>query len=119
MRKKLAVGVGLVAVVLAIAGPPFVTWSARSYELPLRVGMTEEEVQAALGNLPSRMGDSGGVAGAVMLWQKRYDPSPDWLGNRESIQVTYVNSRVTSWEIEPRSRTRPHWLSAAAKWFGW
>jgi hypothetical protein len=40
MRKKLAYGVGLVAVVLAIVVPPFVTVSVRPYEPPLRIGMT-------------------------------------------------------------------------------
>jgi len=49
MRKKIAVGVGLVAVVLAIVGPPFVALSVRPYEPPLRVGMTRNDVESVLG----------------------------------------------------------------------
>jgi hypothetical protein len=36
MRNKVGIGAGLVAVVLAVVGPPFVALSVRPYEPPLR-----------------------------------------------------------------------------------
>ena len=53
MPKEIAVGVGLVAVILAIVGPPFVALSVRPYEPPLRVGMESWEVKQAIGKWDS------------------------------------------------------------------
>ncbi len=49
MRTRIAIGAGLVAIMLAIVGPPFAMWSMSPYMLPLRAGMTESEVEAVLG----------------------------------------------------------------------
>jgi hypothetical protein len=124
MRKKFGVGFGLIAVVLAIAGPPFVALSMRPYEPlyepPLRVGMNEDEVNFLLGacNCPSSYMlstefDHPGLP-------RFYGPNPDWAGNQQHIGVWFDNEhRVTAWEIQCLPRTYPPWLDAVMEWVGW
>jgi len=61
MRKRIAIGAALVAVMLSIVGPPFVTWSVRPYP-PLRAcpgSMIAVTASLRLDG-PSRGGDAWG-----------------------------------------------------------
>jgi hypothetical protein len=145
MRNKLAIGVGLVAVVLAIVGPPFVALSARPYEPSLRVGMTEQEVDALMGTeICSLVKGSGGGSGVSrssghgsMTVGDEADESRSWVGQHWTTMNIYVDGpdcvgrrrqvsvhfdregTVTHWETEPLTLTRPPWLDRALKWIGW
>jgi hypothetical protein len=118
MRNK--VGLGLVAVMLAIVGPPFVALSVRPYEPPLRVGMTPKEVQMIIG-LPQRSW--------AFKWEvEEYYIGPDCCGNHSLLRVFFEKNyrppmlpdmKVISWQVQSLPRTRPPWLDAALKWVGW
>ena len=47
LQKQPALAAGLGAVILAIVRPSFMPLSVRPYELPLRIGMTENDVESA------------------------------------------------------------------------
>jgi hypothetical protein len=55
MRKELTIGFGLVAVVLAIVGPPIVAFGVLPHEPSLRIGMDRSEAHAVMGNSPDPM----------------------------------------------------------------
>jgi hypothetical protein len=114
LRDKLTFGVGLVAVVLAIVGPPFVALSVRPYEPPLRVGMTLREAIDVLEQ-------QGSCATIFEVRQTKVFMRPDCLGG-QCAAVLYFNwnkDRLTKWEIIHLPRTRPTWLDTALRWVGW
>jgi hypothetical protein len=112
MRKKVAIGIGLVllaSVVMVLV----VLWLPPT-EPPLRVGMTEEEVRALLGEPETTLVSGPGILLSIFF------PEPDWLGyNRRITIVRDVNSQVIYWNDEPLPRTRPPWLDRAMKWVRW
>jgi len=113
MRKHLAIGVGLVAVTLAIVGPPFVALSVRPFEPPLRVGMTRREAIDVLKQ-------QGRGPTIFEVRQTRVFMKPDCLGG-QCEAVLYFNWNedcLTKWEIAHLLRTRPPWLDTALKWVG-
>jgi hypothetical protein len=114
MRNKATISVGLVAVVLAIVGPPFVALSVRPYKPALRVGMTHREAIDVLEQ-------QGRDATIFEVRQTRVFMKPDCLGGQYQA-VLYFNWHedcLTKWEIIHLPRTRPPWLDAALKWVGW
>jgi hypothetical protein len=133
MRKRMAIGVGMVAVMLAIVGPPFVTWSVRPYP-PLRVGMTPKEVEEIIGLPTVFFGGAWEIhhdfdgSRLFVPAGPRYYIGPDCFGNNLSVKVHFKagdqssspdDKKVTSWEVTPLPRTRPPWLDKALKWVDW
>jgi hypothetical protein len=114
MRKKIDVVVGLVLVVLAV--PVLVCDWMGPAKPPLRVGMSPDEVHAAIGDVPCL--NSGTVSGNNYFLDEDYY-SVDWLGNQTEIHVSFFNSEVTEVHTEPLPRTRPPWLDRALKAVGW
>ncbi len=121
--KRIAIGVGMVAVMLAIVGPPFVAFSVRPYEAPLRVGMTPQEVEEIIGLPTIYLGATLGVSPG-----DHYYIGPDCFGNDLEVIVHFKTGdqrsspddrKVVSWEVKRLSRTRPPWLDKALKWVGW
>jgi hypothetical protein len=111
MRRKIAVFLGLL--LLALLAAILVGRFVPSDEVPLRVGMDEDEVDAVFGDHKGMLG-TGGVVGNFSWGQKAYY-SVDWLGNRTKVSVFFLNHRVDKWEREILPRTRPPWL----KWANW
>jgi hypothetical protein len=143
MRKQLAIAAGLVAVVPAIVGPPFVVLTSRPYELPLRVGMAEQDVDALMG-IPFKVvgqgtggGSSRGSTHGSMTAVDESDESTSWIGPHWTVMKMYVDGpdcvgrrrqvsvhfdregTVTHWETEPLTLARPPWLDRALKAVGW
>jgi hypothetical protein len=121
MRKKIAVGAGLVAVVLAVV--VLVCDRMGPAEPPLRVGMNKEEVEAVLGQ-PVYAGEyhvfwNGKGEAANVDRGDGYESSPDLFGNHSRCMVHYNNNSAVRWEIEPLPRTRPPWLNRVLKAVGW
>jgi hypothetical protein len=113
MRKKIAVGVGLVAVFLAIVGPPFVALSLLSAQPPLRVGMEHEEVRKLLGKPENTMWHRF----ARTEW---YTVELNLLGDQQEVWVWYDREeRVKGWKTKRLLRTRPAWLDRSLKAVGW
>jgi hypothetical protein len=113
MGKNLAVGVGLVAVVVAIVGPPFLALSLLSPQPPLRVGMEPEEVHRLLGK------PEYGILHRFTRTEL-YKVDLNLLGDQQEIWVRYDREdRVQGWETNRLPRTRPSWLSQAMKVVGW
>jgi hypothetical protein len=116
MRKRIAVSIGLIVVMLAIVGPALVTHSVRASELPLRVGMTPREAWDVL--------ELRGIRGPVIVNPERpeleFVLETDWLGGRCAV-VVYFNDepRITRWETVHLPRARPPWLDKALKWTNW
>ena len=51
-------------------------------------------------------------------YRSDYYPTPDWVGNRECITVSFDrDDRVNSWRVIPLPRTRPPWLDRVMKTF--
>src|SRR5260370_10189841 len=118
MRRKMAVVVGLVAVVLAVT--VVVGDRMPPAEPPLRKGMV--------------FSDTGPLMIRHYHWtryqSKQYlreweSDEPDWLGNRQKVTIyfdsssTNAHSVVTCWELESLPRTRPPWLDRPLKAIGW
>jgi hypothetical protein len=149
MRKKLAIGVGLVAVVLAVA---VIGWACITPAAPpLRVGMNREQAERALGqpyslvaaDLPPGVYCEGNLKGTHHLKsaklaasvdlqegeEKRfifqYSAGPDLLGNNQATAIVFklddsINEfQAVRWQVEDRPRTRPPWLDRALKAVGW
>jgi hypothetical protein len=132
--RKLPLAAGLVAILLAIVGPPLVTWSMRPYEPPLRVGMTSLEVEEMVSQPWTCMPrdyfswydfDEGW---AFTCLTHEYTIGPDWLGGNQLLTVhfqvrgrhrNFIDTRVTSWDAKPLPRSRPPWLDRALKAIGW
>ena len=114
IRKKITVGFGLAAVVLAIVVPPLVALSVRPYEPPLRVGMNWRDVEQAIGKW-----DSSASTNPISRRIEYRDYGPDWIGRRQKIAVVYEKEKVIDWEVTSASSTRPLWLDTAMKWVGW
>jgi hypothetical protein len=111
MRKKIAIGVGLVAVALIV--PVVVCGRMAPAQPPLRAGMTADEVFDLLGI---------GIGGSCTLHSSESDfiTEPDWLGNQAWIEVEFDGDhRVVGWDTHPLSRTRPPWLDQALNAVGW
>jgi hypothetical protein len=111
MRKMIAIGVGLLAVGLAVA--VVVCDRTQPAEPPLRVGMTLEEVERATGISSLWITD---------IWDPHveYIQGPDWLGNRQLVTVHFGEHLcVTKWEAKPLPRARPSWLEQTLNAVGW
>jgi hypothetical protein len=112
MKKKLAACLALVLLALVVT-----VLAARRMtpaEVPLRVGMTREEVRQVFGDNCPKLGfDCGKTASFV------YFPGPGRFGDCHSVVVDYDNGLVTSWEITRPPPTRPPWLDRVMKWVGW
>ncbi len=112
MRKKLAICLGLV--LLALLVTVLVVWFMPPAEPPLRKGMTEPEVEAALG-----------VKGCLFGWGRDqsagiYSVPPDWLGNGGTVWVSFDEAgKVDHWEAKSLPHTRPPWLDKTMKYVGW
>jgi len=119
MRKHLAIGVGIVAVLLAIVGPPFAMWGMRPHELPLRVGMTDSEVSGLLG--PGCRPESSSMLEFLHPGvAEYYGQNPDWVGKQQEIIVWFDDdNRVTAWKVKPLHRMRPPLLDRALRAVGW
>ncbi len=104
MRKRLSLTAGLVAVMLAIVAPPFVAWSIRPYEPPLRVGMTGPQVDNVVGSEGYIIWEDGRSWGSDHLL---YDTPTDCLGNRGQFTVYFDDrARVKRWTYSPLPRIR-------------
>ena len=108
MRKKIAVGVGQIVLVLAIAVA--VCDRLPQAEPPLWVGMTADEVTDLLG-------DPDVTAGTLHSSWMIFFGDTDWLGNRQWTYVTLdASNHVLEWATQRDSRTRPPWLNDALMW---
>lgn len=112
MRKRLAIATGLVAVMLAIVGPPFVALSVRPYGPPLRVGMHEVEVDKALKPLGFERFVSI-LSGEIPGGSIYYYPEDVEYGNSPLIRVHYTDEVVDGWEVISRTHNLPPWLDKA------
>ena len=121
MRTKIAIGVGLVAVVLAVVGPPMAALCLRQRDPPLWLGMDSSEVERRLG--PYCMAESGRITrdGRTFHDKSRdYVSGPDWLGNSHIVVVHFDSEgKVTGWGRLRVPRSRPPWLDRALKTLGW
>jgi hypothetical protein len=117
LRKRIAIAAGMVAVMLAVVGPPFNVLSMGRNEPPLRVGMSVHEVfqvMKGVANVERHYHASFGT--------DEFEDGPDWLGNSRVIVVDYgvvgpgAEYTVTGWQVY---RIRPPWLDTALKWVGW
>ncbi len=85
----------------------------------LRKGMTFDEAYDAMGH-PISAPNGGLLATNGLYGSHIYYPCPDWLGNQEVITIEFdSNHKVESWEITPRERTRPEWLSRILQLVDW
>jgi hypothetical protein len=110
VRKRIAASVGLVAIIMAVVVA--LSWSSPA--LPLRVGMTGEEVDAALGqtNYIDWCRNYAGTKDARLNNGMWYNIGPDWRGNFVGLNVYFDNEdpasgqtpRVASW----RTHTSPN-----------
>jgi hypothetical protein len=132
LRKNIAIGVGLVSVVLAIVTPPLVSLTVRPYEPPLRAGMSLEEAFQVPGIWFDLMIPE--YHGYDYYWCD-YESEPDWLGNRYRVDVRIATNwrtgrredngplrkywTVNSWKVKPLPHTRPPWLDRAIKAVRW
>jgi uncharacterized protein (DUF58 family) len=120
MRKKLAVWVGLVFLVLVVAS--FVVWYLPPAEPPLRVGMTDAEVSRVLGEPNGSVGyvHFGKPPYPRVQRSNYYTETGYVFGNRQTVEVYFDDEeRVTTWEVKPLPRSRPPWLDTALKGIGW
>jgi hypothetical protein len=115
-RNKIAIGVVLVVVVLVDIG--LLLWWMPPTEPPLRVGMSEEEVEQALG--PLGMGPNGwsGPGQGPIRIVTYYNPSK--VFDPDTLNVYYEDDRAVKWERfhESNGRTLPSWLDRAKKRVG-
>jgi hypothetical protein len=99
MRKKIAIGVGLVAVVLVALA--LVDWWLTPAAPPLRAGMTKDEVTNVLRASGGRVLYDGLVVDTV------YQTGPDWMGRCQTIGVEWDHDhephdrRLVSWQRDP------------------
>jgi hypothetical protein len=110
MRKRLSLAAGLIAVMLAIVGPPFVVLSVRPFEPALRVGMTHREAIDVLEQ-------QGRCAIIFEVRLTRVFMKPDCLGGQceAVLRFNWNQDCLTRWEIIHLPRTRPPWLDTAMK----
>jgi outer membrane protein assembly factor BamE (lipoprotein component of BamABCDE complex) len=109
MRKKLAIGVGLVVVALAAAA--CVMWWMSQGEPQLRAGMAKAEVDQVLGT----------PMGPRSEKQSRdYYQRGGWF-HHELIFTVYFDEddRVVRWEKDDWGPRRPPWLDRALNGVGW
>jgi hypothetical protein len=110
MRKKIAVGIGLVLLAITLA------WWLQPSWPPLRVGMEREEVDKLLGDGRS----PGNIDFADEGYYLTYIIEPDVLGNRCVVGVLYSkNEKVVSWEVFPLPWRPPPWFDRTMKAIGW
>jgi hypothetical protein len=115
MRKKIAAGIGLVAVVLVVTVLICDRLGKGESRLRLRVGMKVlEEMIEENGNPNDLYWDSDGNI------HVSYDSEPDFLGNRQTTDVIWEQPGiVVSWTVKPLPRARPPWLDGVLKAVGW
>jgi hypothetical protein len=122
MRKKLAVAVVLVAVVLAAA---VLVCDRMGSKPPLRVGMTADEVCDALtvSAGPPFVGwdvNYSDLDNTGTKYRESYSTMPDWLGNSQQIEVEFdENYQTIRWKSFPEARSCPPWLNRAVRAVGW
>jgi hypothetical protein len=122
MAPRLRIKLMLVGIVCALALVGL-AWLMHA-DPPLRRGMGRPAVRRILGE-PQATGGTGVLSGPAYFdgpladSVDYFDPDPDFCGNRDSIQVFYLNGEVVGWRIQPRDRSTPPWLDKAAKWVGW
>ena len=111
MRRRtvwLLVGVLVWAVIAAVV---YRDIAKRPETPPLRVEMTEAEVDAALG------GYTKGYPGGDYYWfTVVYQSEPDALGRGRTIVPYFDNKdKLVRWEVYPWSGKRPPWLDRLLK----
>jgi hypothetical protein len=110
MRKKIAVGAGLV--LLAVLVTVLAVLCMQPAGPPLQVGMGQEEVDRAMG----KPGVNLAYSGYPVLM---YLQGPDLIGNEQRVIVRFDREgRVADWSVTS-SRTRPPWMDRAMKAVGW
>ncbi len=109
MRRRIAACLGLVLVVLLVTG--LVVW----FTPPLRVGRTEQEVIANMGQPAFR--SVRDEDGDYLVY---FPVETDWLGNQHYTVVLFDRSgHVAEWSTNWNlPRTHPPWLDGAWKWIG-
>jgi hypothetical protein len=112
MRKKIAVGVVLVAVVLAVA--VVVCNRMEPAEPPLKLGMQYAEAMAAMENDSWERDASESIGPG-------FTSAPNWAGGRRRVEIDmeWHHTTVRGWEVKALPRTRPRWLDRALKAVGW
>jgi hypothetical protein len=125
MRRKLATCLGLILLALVVA--VLAAWWLPPAEPPLRVGMTEKEVDAVLAPKTSSSEPCRDCRPFRLpaSYAKVYWPGwADWRGHYQTVRVWFDNDgRAVEWKIENGSGARPSWLDrqdrAIKKWAGW
>jgi hypothetical protein len=100
--------------VLVVTGTTWLAWPT----LPLRKGMSRNQVHAVLGK-PDMNAYQIGLQG---YYARPGDTEDAWYnvpGNASTIRVYYVNEKVVGWEVEPDDQPSPSWLQRVAKAIGW
>jgi hypothetical protein len=108
MRKKIAAFIGLIALVLVAAAGFDPTWPERTERIPLRVGMTGEEVDLAL-DQPKHSKELRATTDWLL-----YSLKPDRFADGENVAVFFDDQRrVVRWEKCPRANyhRRSSWES--------
>ena len=135
MRNRIGIGLGLLAVVLAIGVPPLLALRLRPNKPELCVGMTSDDVEKAVGAPGNRrcvnfFGVKVDDDGTLQFIYERdeYHIGPDPFGNNQLLKVHFDvhehsvranERRVTGWEVDTLPRSRPPWLDKALKAVGW
>jgi hypothetical protein len=120
VRKKLAIGIGLVLVLLTVA--LVVVALIPTAEPPLRVGMTTQEVGDVMDSpgIRDRQRESFVTRVDGKTTKNTFVEASDWLGNRTAIEVCYDRDhRVESWHRISMARVRPRWVMVTMKCLGW
>src|SRR5258708_6947561 len=109
MRRKLAVAVGLVAVVLAVTALICDRMVRNESPLRLRERMKVIEEMVEENGMPA--GADRDSNGDLHVY---YDSEPDFFGSRETTDVILEQPGiVVSWTVKPLPRVRPPWLGRA------
>ena len=105
MRKKIVVYLGMV--LLALLVTVLAAWSVPPSEPKLRVGMSQAEVNQAMGGFPE-----GPVYATTYIYRCR----PGWLGDTDFVFVEFdAENTLVWWFTAEPTCTRPPWLD----WAGW
>ena len=130
MRRKIAVGVGLLFV--AFIGLVVLGSQMTPPPPPLWIGMTEEEAfttldlpfspepeEPILPDAPIQDGTIGIETIRLSCTSIQIDKEPDAFGWSRRVTVHFDNChRLTAWEVEPRPYARPPWLDTPMKGVG-
>jgi hypothetical protein len=111
MWKKVAIGVGLIAVVLVVTVVVSDQWP--SNDPPFPVGMTMDEVEEY--RQPGFMASGAHLSGGCIMTFE----DVDCLGKCRVIRVTFEDSRVVESKVWYTYRTKPRWLEKLLTRIGW